>query len=90
MNNKNGGCMKKFVVYLLVILFFIVGLNAYAQVIGTVTVQGSDGLLNLPVVTELDAINAGHGVVKIALDGGVVGAAQLGLTSDPDASPVRV
>lgn len=61
-----------------------------AQVIGSVRVEGPNGLLELAVVTEQEAINAGHGVVKVALDNGVIGAASLGLTSDPAASPVRV
>lgn len=61
-----------------------------SQVIGSLRMEGPNGILELAVVTEQEAMNAGHGVVKVALENGVVGAAFLGLTSDPDASPVRV
>ena len=60
------------------------------QILGTVKVQGNDGLIDLYVISEADAISNGHGVVNIALDNGVVGAMWLVPTSDPLASEVRI
>lgn len=74
----------------IIILITAVSLPSISQVIGTVNIQGPDGLMDLPVITEQEAINAGHGVVKITLQDGTTGAAALVETTDPLASPVRI
>ncbi|MBN2174515.1 MAG: hypothetical protein JW731_10295 [Bacteroidales bacterium] len=60
------------------------------EVIGTIRVQGNEDILNLAVISEADAISLGHGVVKIALENGVVGAAWLVPTTDADATEIRM
>jgi hypothetical protein len=60
------------------------------EVIGSVKVQGNEGVLNLAVISEADAISLGHGVVKIALGNGLVGAAWLVATTDSDATEIRM
>jgi len=75
----------------LLLLSFVFSKSTIGQeVIGTVRIQGNNDILNLAVISEADAINLGHGVVKIALDNGVVGAAWLVPTTDDDATEIRM
>ncbi|MCD4735901.1 MAG: hypothetical protein K8R53_07635 [Bacteroidales bacterium] len=82
--------MKRFIICISLIFLLTGTFCSFGQVIGVLNVESPDGPLNLPVVTEQKAINTGNGVVKIALDNGLVGAADLVSTSDPEASPVRI
>ncbi len=77
---------------ILVVLFLVVDFSmaAYPQAIGYVQVKGPDGdILFLRVVQPGDP-NASDSTLRIALPGGVVGAAYLVDTTDVMASPVRV
>ncbi len=69
---------------------FLFGICQSQETIGFVRMQGNNGTLNLPVISETDAISLGNGVVKIALDNGLNGAAWLVSTTDPDGSEVRI
>lgn len=83
--------MSRTKIHIIIIIFLFPGFaRVQAQVIGSLRMEGPNGILELAVVTEQEAQNAGHGVVKVTLENGVIGAASLGLTSDADASPVRV
>lgn len=73
-----------------IIILLSVMFQTSAQVVGLLKIEGPNGLINLPVVTEQDAMNAGHGVVKVALGDGLTGAASLVPITDPDASSVRI
>ncbi|MCD4684246.1 MAG: hypothetical protein K8R86_13255 [Bacteroidales bacterium] len=77
----------------IIITFFsilLLGICQSQETIGFVRMQGNNGTLNLPVISEADAIGLGNGVVKIALGNGLNGAAWLVSTTDPDASEVRI
>ncbi len=81
--------MKR-IIYSLVLLNILIQATFAQDAIGYSRVQGNDGLLNLSVISEADAISLGHGVVKIVLPDGSIGAAHLVSTSDPLASEVRI
>jgi len=76
---------------ILSIVFFIPMVFAQIPfVIGYSQAQGNDGVLQLRVISESDAIIAGNGVVKIVLPDGTVGCADLVDTTDINASEIRV
>ena len=82
-----------FVIILGVFSFQFFGLKQIlaqsAFVSGFISIWNGSEVVKLNVVPVDDAVSAGHGVVKIEMSDGA-GAADLGLTNDPDASNVRV
>ena len=83
--------MRKIFIFISLSFLFLADLpSAIAQeVLGHMAVEGSDGKLNLRIVSVADAVAAGNGVVKVRLDG-ITGAADLVLTNHAQASPVRI
>jgi hypothetical protein len=84
--------MKNIILIFLILALlcgFTTVLNAQTA-LGYLKVQGDDGPLNLRVISVAEAQAAGNGVVKIALPGGVIGAADLVATSNANASAIRI
>jgi len=76
---------------MLLLIFLMQFSSAWSQdALGHVSVDGNDGQLSLRIISVADAISAGNGVVKIRLADGTIGAADLVVTSDAHASPVRI
>ncbi|MGC9346481.1 MAG: hypothetical protein ACP5ER_06815, partial [Candidatus Bathyarchaeales archaeon] len=72
------------------VLIIPVVLAQIPPALGYSQAQGNDGVLQLRVIYESDAIAAGNGVVKIVLPDGTVGCADLVDTTNVNASEIRV
>lgn len=76
---------------LLLFAFFILVCSLQAQTpLGYLKIRGNYGILNLRIISVPEAIAAGNGVIKIRMDDGTDGAADLVLPDHASASPVRV
>ena len=84
--------MKKICPNFLFVVFlcFLAGTVNAQEVLGYFKVHDADGPLILRVISVANASDAGNGVIKVALPGGVIGAADLVETGNSMASPVRV